>query len=243
MGVDAMSSDQRDVYDRVQYATAPTGDAAATFAPSFPASRALILQHFPKDLSAAVLELGCGAGRLLHAAQELGYRNVRGVDVSAEQVSTAARLGVRGVSQGDALTEIAGQAPASLDVVVCWDLLEHLAMEPLLALPPLVFRALKPGGVWLIHVPNGTSPFVGRVLFGDITHYRAFTPESMRQLLAPSFAQLSFFEDVPVVHGVRSAARRVLWQAARSAAQLWLAVESGTTSNLLSQNFLTVAKK
>jgi 2-polyprenyl-3-methyl-5-hydroxy-6-metoxy-1,4-benzoquinol methylase len=35
---------------------------------------------------AVILDLGCGCGRLLLPLKRLGYRNLRGVDISDEQV-------------------------------------------------------------------------------------------------------------------------------------------------------------
>lgn len=33
---------------------------------------------------------------------------------------------------------------------------------------------LKPAGRWIVQVPNGESPFFGRVRRGDLTHRRAW---------------------------------------------------------------------
>ncbi|PIP43376.1 MAG: methyltransferase, partial [Deltaproteobacteria bacterium CG23_combo_of_CG06-09_8_20_14_all_60_8] len=57
-------------------------------------------QHFPVDKGVAILDLGCGHGALIHVARELGYRNLRGVDGSPEQVAAARRLGIEGVEAG-----------------------------------------------------------------------------------------------------------------------------------------------
>lgn len=53
--------------------------------------RLLIERHFP-DRQAALLEAGCGAGRVAVALWELGYRNLTGFDFAAELVDQAVAL-------------------------------------------------------------------------------------------------------------------------------------------------------
>lgn len=43
----------------------------------------------PEDRTIRCLDLGCGAGHLLAALRDAGYRNVRGVDISQEAVAAA----------------------------------------------------------------------------------------------------------------------------------------------------------
>lgn len=97
-----------------------------------------------------VLDLGCGCGvpvaRTLAAA---GYR-VTGVDISAVQVSRAARL-VPAASFVQADATQVEFAAESLDAIVCLYALIHM---PLAAQPGLLARAagwLRPGG-WLLAV-------------------------------------------------------------------------------------------
>lgn len=206
----------------------------------------LVRRHFPEDTGARILDLGCGDGVLLHVAQTAGYANIFGVDVSAEQVERAKRLGIIGVSEGDLIETLRGTVADSLDAVVTYDVIEHFSLAELLPLVDDVRRVLKPGGRWIIHCPNGDSPFVGRVRYGDITHVQgAFTDTSLRQLLlASGFSTISCYEDRPVVHGVRSALRYALWRALRAGLLLYLFSESGTAgSRILSQNLLAIGVK
>src|SRR5258706_12360867 len=59
----------------------------AGFAPRAPFLRKLIVDHFPRDRGARILDLGAGHGALLHFAREAGYENVAGIDVSPQQVA------------------------------------------------------------------------------------------------------------------------------------------------------------
>lgn len=220
-------------------------DTVDGFASRAPYLRRLIRAHFPADRGAAVLDLGCGHGTLVYLARRAGYRNVSGVDVSPDQVAEARRLGIEGVSQGDLVDTLAALPADSQDLIVAFDVIEHFTRDELLPLVDEVLRTLAPGGRWIIHTPNAESPFFGRIRYGDITHELAFTTSSLSQLLlASGFRAAAFFEDTPVVHGPRSAARYVAWKAARALLRLYLAAETGSTgSGVLTQNLLAVARK
>jgi SAM-dependent methyltransferase len=132
----------------------------------------------------------------------------------------------------------------SQDVVIAFDLIEHFTKGELLALVDEVRRVLKPGGRWIIHAPNGESPFHSRIHYGDFTHELSFTSTSIGQLLRSSdFSGVYCFEDAPVPHGLKSAIRWALWKLIRSLLRLYLAAETGVTNGIFSQNFLVVAFK
>jgi SAM-dependent methyltransferase len=227
-----------------QQALAPT--TLIGLAPRGPYLRRLIRQHFPKDRNATILDLGCGHGALLHFAREAGYFNSRGIDRSAEQVAAARRLGVGEVDEGDVYEALAAQADASLDVVVAFDVIEHFTREELLPFVDEVHRVLKHGGLWIIHVPNAESPFGARIRYDDLTHELAFTRTSLGQLLLScGFSDVRCFEDVPAVHGVKSAVRWFFWRGFRLVLRFYMAVETGAPANsgIFSQNLLAVARK
>jgi 2-polyprenyl-3-methyl-5-hydroxy-6-metoxy-1,4-benzoquinol methylase len=82
--------------------------------------------------------------------------------------------------------EFLERAPsASYDVVLAFDVFEHLTRPELLDASREIERILKPGGVLLLHLPNGASPYCGAVRWGDITHEQAFTRSSLTQVLTP----------------------------------------------------------
>jgi SAM-dependent methyltransferase len=216
---------------------------SSALAPRAPYLRRLVRRHFPPDPEARILDLGCGWGPLLAAAQAEGYRKVQGVDRSPEQVAQAARFGIGGVREGELQATVDGLAPASLDVVLTLDVIEHLTRDEVFRLSDGLLRALVPGGRWIVHVPNGESPLFGRVRYGDLTHELAFTRASLQQMWsATGFRDWAFFEDTPVVHGVRSACRRLIWEVLRAGWRLQLAAESGSASGaIFTQNLLAIA--
>lgn len=211
-----------------------------------PYLRRLIRRHFPHDRKARILDLGCGHGTLLHFCRLEGYDRVSGVDRSSQQVIKARELGIEGVREGDLMTTLMALPDASQEVVIAFDVIEHFSKEELLPLIDEVRRVLSPGGRWLIHVPNGESPFHGRIRYGDFTHENIFTRNSLAQvLLASGFTDVRSFEDIPVVHGFKSLVRRVLWAGIRASLLVYLAAETGAfdRGTILTQNFLAVATR
>lgn len=175
--------------------------------------RACYSKLLPCDRNAKILEVGCGYGRYLASLSEMGYTNCYGIDLSSEQVSYAKTvLQLSNVEQADALEWLTGKDEL-FDCILGLDILEHFPTNDLLSLGEKIYKALKPGGTVIFQVPNGMSP-INPFIYGDLTHFRAFTPQSMQQfLLHVGFVPMGYFEIPPYVHGIKSAIRRVCWMA------------------------------
>jgi 2-polyprenyl-3-methyl-5-hydroxy-6-metoxy-1,4-benzoquinol methylase len=215
-------------------------------APRAATLRDVIRRFLPTRRDARVLDLGCGHGALLYFARQAGYVNVAGIDASREQVAEAQRLGIEGIQQGDVLATLATLPVSCQDVVVAFDVIEHFTKNELLAFVDEVHRVLKPGGRWLIHTPNGESPFVGAIRYGDFSHELAFTQVSLSQLLLSSgFSRAEFFESGPVAASLKGVVRVVLWRMIRLGLRLWLAAETGDTGRnaIFTRNLFAVAYK
>jgi 2-polyprenyl-3-methyl-5-hydroxy-6-metoxy-1,4-benzoquinol methylase len=203
----------------------------------------LVQRHFPSQKDSAILDLGCGYGALMHVLNLAGYTNVRGIDASTGQVRAAQRLGVKNVEQGDLIAFLNRIDDNSLDVVVAFDVIEHFTKPELLAIIKKVRKILKPSGRWIIHTPNGESPFHGRVRYGDITHETIFTRSSLTQLLsAVGFRDINCFEDCPIPRNFKSLIRYLLWVVFRTGLVILAAIDTGNLDRqaIFSQNFTTV---
>jgi SAM-dependent methyltransferase len=237
---------QRIYGDYVKAASAPLApDSVAGLEGRRPVLARFIADHFPPNRDARILEVGCGHGVLLHFARDAGYTNMSGVDGSPAQVEAARKLGIGGIRQADLLAALAAEPEASFDAVVAYDVIEHLTKDELVDMTDAVRRVLKPGGRWLVHAPNGLSPFAGVMRYGDLTHEQAFTPESLTQLfLASGFRDASFHEDPPAVRGLKSAIRGLLWRVVRAVMRFALVVETGMPEyRVLTMNLIAVAVK
>lgn len=210
-----------------------------------PYLRRLISRHLPEDRNAKIVDLGCGYGALLYWLRQAGYRNLEGVDRSPEQVQGAHALGLDFVQQADIMAYLESRQHESCDVVIAFDVLEHLSKYEALSFADQVFRVLQRGGLFLLHTPNGEGIF-SATAYGDFTHELILTPGSAGQLLrSAGFCNVSSYEDVPVVHGIVSAMRFVIWKIFKSLMRIAYAAETGNASGdlILTQNFLIVATK
>jgi SAM-dependent methyltransferase len=206
----------------------------------------LVAEHFPPERNAAILDLGCGHGAIVWAARRAGYTNVSGVDASPEQVAMAKQLGVEGVREGDLMKALAEAPDASLDAIVLFDLYHYFTRGEQAWIASEVRRALKQGGRFILHVPNGEAIFAGRMRYWDFLADFSYTRASIGQLLrAYDFAEVRCFEDRPIPHGLKSAVRLALWHVTRLWARLVLAAETGETGGdaIFSQVMLVVARK
>ena len=60
-----------------------------------------ILQFLPEDKSISILDVACGQGHLLHFLQNQGYHRAQGIDLGAEQLEMAHKMGVKNIEQAD----------------------------------------------------------------------------------------------------------------------------------------------
>ena len=107
-----------------------------------------------------LLDVGCGAGFFVKAAEEAGWK-AEGIEISR----LASRY-AREVVQANVRTarlEAADLAPDSFDLITMLDLVEHLP-DPVETMT-LAYRVLKPGGVLIVATPDLRSlsrMFLGR---------------------------------------------------------------------------------
>lgn len=243
-----MTDYRQRIYEQYPYGRHQTigGGAPAEAAVRDPYFQILVRDFFPMDRHVVIRELGAGQGVLLRILEKLGYKDVVGYDTSPQQISQALHLDSARLERGDAFQVLAAIPEGYIDVLVAFDLLEHFTKSEAIRLAEEAFRVLKPGGRWIIHCPNGESPFSGRVRYGDFTHETCYTWQSISQLLQScGFVGIVCREDQPTVHGLISGARWICWRVIRSILRFYIAVETGFTGSgiVLSQNFVTLAFK
>ncbi|KKU47128.1 MAG: Methyltransferase type 12 [Parcubacteria group bacterium GW2011_GWF2_46_8] len=192
---------------------------------------------------AAIVDVACGNGDLVHWLNTRGYKNVVGIDISEEQVSVAQGLGLGNVSRAD-FREYLKEKIDYFDAVFALDILEHFPKAEMLEAVDLFFRSLKKGGLLIIKMPNGDSPFFGRYAFGDFTHETIMTDRSFKEVFSfIGFREYQFKEAGPIPHGVFSFVRYCLWQLSRLVVNVYLLAETGRRGNVLTQNIIAIAKK
>jgi 2-polyprenyl-3-methyl-5-hydroxy-6-metoxy-1,4-benzoquinol methylase len=197
----------------------------------------------PGPSAGPVLDIGCGQGALVRLLLADGY-DAEGVDVSPEQVAVARAAGLDRVQGGD-YRAVLEEGPGRYAAVTATDVLEHLTKQEVLDTFDRVAAALMPGGVFIARVPNAVSPFGGHIRYGDFTHESWYTARSIRQLAAAAgFASVAVLPCSPVVHGLPSAARWLLWKPVSALCKIALAAETGTVrGHVVTQNLTFAARK
>ena len=181
----------------------------------------------PADRSARWLDLGCGQGQLMSLALRNAFREVLGVDLSAEMLSACEALGLN-VRATTRLIRCVNLLRARTKLYRL-DFLEHLPQSEALALLRESRRLLGPAGVMFIKVPNGASPAVGDMFCSDLTHESLCTSSSIARLATlAGFSRCDVREVGPVPHGIRSVVRYALWQCVRAWYRLLNAIEAGS---------------
>jgi len=200
-------------------------------------------KFLPSDKQASIIELGCGNGGLLYWLQSIGYSGASGIDASIEQVECAKSLGAKNVIQASLIDFLRGKSEI-YDVIFLRDVIEHFKKDEILDILDRVYKSLKKGGTLIIQTPNGAGVFGSRYRYHDFTHEVVFTENSLRQvLLTNNFLDLEFYETRPVIFGVKSFIRAILWKLLRLGLQFYLLVETGASERILTQNIIAIAYK
>jgi SAM-dependent methyltransferase len=165
----------------------------------------------PMHAPLRVLEIGFGNGEFARWAHTKGYRYT-GTEAIPELVARGRAAGFD-VHDADWRRLFASIEPGSLDLVVAFDVIEHLDLVEAEALLRTVCTALRPGGCLLGRTPSGDSPF-GRVAqHSDLTHRLTLGSRAIRQLAARHGFEVHDIRPprVPVTGlGLRRAVRRLL---------------------------------
>jgi 2-polyprenyl-3-methyl-5-hydroxy-6-metoxy-1,4-benzoquinol methylase len=188
----------------------------------------------PESFSNEILDMGCGDGRLIYSLQRLGYSNVSGVDISQSQLDLASQ--VSSALDNQDVLEFLQQTDRMFDLIVAFDLIEHLEKIDLLEFLAACRRVLKPGGRIVFQTPNAASPFFGSVRYGDLTHELAVTPVLLGQLMARAeFSGITAREapPVPYVYSLKSTLRYFAWMVIRGLFSLVDVVETGSRGSAI----------
>lgn len=155
-----------------------------------------------------VLEIGFGPGAFLAWAREQGAR-VSGSEFNAQSLAAARENGIPLV--GTEFETTGELADGSLDLVVAYDVFEHLDAPTLKAKLAAIDRALKPGGLLVMRYPNGQSPFGLPSQHGDVTHLEALSEMKLTQLADGTALRTQSYRGAAFAAHPRLSHRIVTW--------------------------------
>ena len=148
------------------------------------------LDRLPRWLSrlavdARILDAGCATGHLLHLLEGLGFKNLTGVDVSAELVAIARSQLPQSVTMhvSDIRDFLVKTPDGAYDAIFFHHVLEHIPREETIGLLREFRRCLAKGGFLNLKTPNAACLLAGYACFGDFTHVTHFNEATLVQVL------------------------------------------------------------
>ncbi len=126
-----------------------------------------------------ILEIGFGNGEFAGWARRHGA-HYTGTEINPALVRNAKSQGLDVHASDAGLTGVV--AWGSVDIVVAFDVFEHIPLRDLRAMLGEVRGCLRPGGLLLARLPSGDSPFARAIQHGDLTHRTALGSSAVRQL-------------------------------------------------------------
>jgi len=160
-------------------------------------------EHVPRTLGklgrvaavgpgSAVLEVGCGLGRLTAALAGVAG-HVTGIDISAHAVAGARRAVPQGNVEFHVADALTWKSARRFDLILAMAVFEHFAPREQERFLNRARRWLAPGGRLVLHVPIGRGwsarrrgskkTGAGEDYTGDPTHRAVFTPDGLRRAL------------------------------------------------------------
>lgn len=124
-------------------------------------------------------EIGFGNGAFAAWSRQQGSLWV-GREANPELRQRAAAAGFQVIDEGEPFSTAFGSEP--LDLLVAFDVLEHLDLEGIRSFLREAAAVLRPGGTLVFRVPSGDSPFSGVFFRGDCTHRTLLGSAAVRQL-------------------------------------------------------------
>ena len=129
-------------------------------------TKELQTSHVPSIPTLRVGELGYGNGEFAGWARKSGGNWV-GREAIPELQERAIDAGFEVIAPDADFSNPYG--PEAFDLMVAFDVLEHLEVEAIRSFLNEAKIALRPGGILLLRLPSGDSPFSAAIFRGDLT--------------------------------------------------------------------------
>lgn len=186
-----------------------------------------------------ILEIGYGNGQFLGWCRQQGHR-VTGVETNKDLLTRARKAGF------DSQPSIDEVADAGFDLIVLFDVLEHVPEAGLPAYFQMLRDRLLTGGQIILRTPNGGSPLGLNNQHGDPTHVAILTRNKLKYLARDAGLRIHYCgQDIyPLYVGrLRSWPGRVLRRLLGQVAETFVRfVFAPLPSGVLSANLLTVLR-
>jgi len=132
-----------------------------------------LFKKFNLGRNKKILEIGFGNGYFLNFANEQGSM-IEGIEIVPELVKRANNMGFKSYNSIEDIHK-----NNKYDLIVMFDVLEHIPQEEVVSFLNLLNEHLFDGGSIILRTPNGSSPFGLANQYGDITHCNVVTGEKL----------------------------------------------------------------
>jgi SAM-dependent methyltransferase len=152
----------------------------------------------PADKNVSILDIGCGYGQMLVNLKRDGYTDLYGIDISQDAVDFCNRQGLNVSAVEDIVAYFSDK---KYDLIVMSHVLEHIEKSRIIeTVKHIKNHLLKPGGHFLLMVPNAQSNTGAYWMYEDFTHHTLFTTGSVNFVLkAAGFNNIEFLDKDGVV--------------------------------------------
>jgi len=206
--------------------------------------------YFERELQASgvetlagvrVAEIGYGNGAFAGWARRAGAYWI-GREISETLQARAVEAGFNILAPDSSLSDVWGRS--AIDLVVAFDVIEHMSLAAIRSFFEEANAALKPGGLLLLRIPSGDSPFASAIYWGDVTHCTLLGSSAARQLACEqNFEVKQIRSPVLPMTGLSAArfARRAAVRFAQSITFLFIRTAlMGNENAILSPNMIVV---
>jgi SAM-dependent methyltransferase len=203
----------------------------------------LLGAFLPLDRDSLIYDTGCGPGVALNILRKLGYRNLKGTDLSASAIAIARELG-HNASQANSIEDLASHPDGSFSRIIAVDVIEHLEKSDLVRFLQIARSKLRSqDGMLILRGPNGDSPIVGRNLYNDVTHVWTYTSTALTGLLSMSgFNRAIFLDETIPFEDPKRWLRKLILKASSAAIRFLIKAATRENIDIIAASFWVVAK-
>ncbi len=196
----------------------------------------------PKNKELPILEVACGSGLFLNMLRDSGHEKFHGVDSSPQQIELTKQQGFD-VTQVNALDYLK-ETEQMYHVIAALDFIEHLYKDEALTFLESAYQRLEPGGRLILQTPNGESPWVGSVFYGDFTHEVCYTPHLLEKVLRQAgFESIKTRPCGPPPIDFLSSTRKLIWESITLVCKIFNTIEGAVSSGIYTRVFMISGTK